>query len=90
MPNGEIISKDTFVKADDETFRGLLHDMLHGIYASQQCMLTDCVRKHDVIDKDMTKCKQDFANRKITDKAFAGATGFIGGFVAVLAKTLFK
>lgn len=73
------ISLETFIKADDKTRHRMTFELLQDI------------REHSCIQKD--KCEVRFKtleNRKLIDRTWSVLGGGVGGFLAVLGKTLFK
>ena len=93
MANEHGIKKETYVDADPKTQAALTFDMLDNIsnsvntldqkFETQVCA---CTERIDNIDKKVDLIDKKVDKRKISDKAFAGGTGVIGGFIANLFK----
>jgi hypothetical protein len=80
--SGHGVKKETYVGANDETFRSLTYDMLDNISSN----VLEFKEKHlDQVEKCHSRFKK-VENRKLTDKGFAGAMGLIGGFIAGMFK----
>ena len=67
--NGLPVEKDTFVGADEKTYRGLQYDMLHHIWEAARGQ-----------DDRITKIE----SHKWWNKAASASGGIIGGMIAVI------
>ncbi len=77
MPNG--ISKDTFEDMSNASKLNVLFDMANDDIERRQCQIEACQGKFDKLNK-----------RKWIDKGMATASGFGGGFFAVIVVSLKK
>lgn len=74
MPNSSHgVKKETYVKADDETFKALTYDMLDSLHAN-------VCTKYDKHEKRIEKLE----SRKKLDTGVSAGSGFLGGFIAVI------
>lgn len=79
------VKKETYVDADEKTARALTYDMMDAIFHKID-EIKECYSDHKVI------CNSRFGKmekRKKIDTGVAVASGFGGGFVAVLIKKIF-
>ena len=77
MPNGRGISKETYVKADEETRHRLTFELLDEI-RELQC------RQVDICEGRFTKLE----TRKKIDTSLAAGTGGVAGFLTVIAQKI--
>lgn len=73
MPNGHGVKKETYVGADEETFRALTYDILDSINSNT------CVKY-----EDHEKRIKGLEKRKRRDTGIAAGSGFSGGFMAMV------
>ena len=73
MPNGDIIQKDTYVEADEKTYRALTYDMFHAI-----------IKKQDDYSEKLGGRVTKLENRGFCDKALTAGSGFVGGAAVML------
>ena len=77
MPNGHGIQKETYVHADEKTFRGLTYDILDSINSN----VCTKYNEHEVRIEKLEK-------RRRRDTGTSAGTGVLGGFLAVLTQKL--
>ena len=79
------IPKETFVNADEKTYRSLEYDMLSHILNCNETCRTD----HDKILVEHAAEIKKIKNRRHIDTGVSAGSGVLGGFLAMIAKIFF-
>ena len=79
------IPKDTFVNADEKTYRSLEYDMLsHILNCNEVCRID-----HDKILLEHATAIGKLKKKRHIDTGISAGSGFMGGFLAILGKIFF-
>jgi len=91
MANGLNVDENTFELLDSKKQNTILFKNTERILLLLECKNKQCDLQIKSCGDHFKKIEKSFQQRKFTDKAFAGVSGFIGGILTVVGKyTIFK